>query len=139
MPDRLFSDSVPTSDSHSSRRSPAGGVGRNAALAEELAEQLLSVGDRLPELLQRSLQQPVIPYRIYSYILGFLASQPTEAQIAAFKPTPEMVERLQTLLSRSQAGELTATELAELDEYERIEHLIIMLKAGNLPYLTSTP
>ncbi len=50
-----------------------------------------------------------------------------------------MVERLQTLLSRSQAGELTATELAELDEYERIEHLIIMLKAGNSPHLTSTP
>lgn len=108
-------------------------------ITEELAEQLAIVGDRLPELLQQSLQQPVIPSRIYSYILGFLASQPTEAQIAAFKPTPEMVERLQTLLSRSQAGELTATELAELDEYERIEHLIIMLKAGNLPYLTSTP
>ena len=108
-------------------------------VTEELAAQLLAVGDRLPELLQRSLQQPVIPSRIYSYILGCLASQPSRAQIAAFKPTPEMVERLPTLLSRSQAGELTATELAELDEYERIEHLIIMLKAGNLPYLTSTP
>ena len=108
-------------------------------VTEELAEQLAIVGDRLPELLQQSLQQPVIPSRIYSYILGFLTSQPNRAQIAAFKPTPEMVERLQTLLSRSQAGELTATELAELDEYERIEHLIIMLKAGNLPYLISTP
>ena len=108
-------------------------------VTEELAAQLLAVGDRLPFLLQQSLQQPVIPSRIYSYILGFLISQPNRAQIAAFKPTPEMVERLQTLLSRSQAGELTATELAELDEYERIEHLIIMLKAGNLPYLISTP
>ena len=108
-------------------------------VTEELAAQLLAVGDRLPFLLQQSLQQPVIPSRIYSYILGFLISQPNRAQIAAFKPTPEMVERLQTLLSRSQSGLLTATEIAELDEYERIEHLIIMLKAGNLPHLTSTP
>ena len=39
-------------------------------------------------------------------------------------------------LTRSKAGEITSTELIELDEYERIEHLVIMLKMGNLPYLT---
>lgn len=108
-------------------------------VSEELAEQLATVGDKLPELLRQSLQQPAIPTSIYRYILNFLASSPTPEQIAAFKPTQEMSDRLQTLLSRSQAGKLTTLELAELDEYERIEHLIIMLKAGNLRYLTSTP
>lgn len=49
-----------------------------------------------------------------------------------------MSDRLQTLLNRSQSGKLTTSELAELDEYERI-HLMIMLKSGNLPYLTSSP
>jgi hypothetical protein len=48
-----------------------------------------------------------------------------------------MQARLQTLLVRSHDGELTTTEQQELDEYERIEHLIVMLKTGNLPYLTS--
>ncbi len=108
-------------------------------VSEELAEQLANMGDKLPELLRQSLQNPVVPASIYRYILNFLASSPTPAQIAAFKPTPEMSDRLQTLLSCSQSGKLTTLELAELDEYERIEHLIIMLKSGNLPYVTVTP
>ncbi|MDF5708165.1 MAG: hypothetical protein PUP90_10910 [Nostoc sp. S4] len=44
-----------------------------------------------------------------------------------------MQQRLRTLLARSQAGTLTFTELQELNEYERIEHLVVMIKAGNLP------
>ena len=44
-----------------------------------------------------------------------------------------MIERLQTLLDRETAGELTPEERIELDEYERIEHLIVMIKSGNLP------
>ena len=107
-------------------------------VSEELAEQLANMGDKLPELLRQSLQHPVVPASIYRYILNFLASSPTPTQIAAFKPTPEMSDRLQTLLRRSQSGKLTTLELAELDEYERIEHLIIMLKSGNLPYVTVT-
>lgn len=106
---------------------------------EELAAQLATIGDRLPEFLRLSLQQPILSAHIYRYILNFLASSPTPEQIAAFKPAPEMIERLQTLLTRSKAGELTPTELAELDEYERIEHLVIMLKTGSSPYLTSAP
>ncbi|MBD2186048.1 hypothetical protein H6S82_06815 [Planktothrix sp. FACHB-1355] len=105
-------------------------------IPEELSDQLAQVGDRLPELLALSLQQPALPAHIYRYILNFLASNPTEEQIAAFGPTPEMQERLRTLLARERAGELTAAERLELDEYERIEHLVIMLKAGNLPNLT---
>jgi hypothetical protein len=49
-------------------------------------------------------------------------------QIAAFGPTPEMQERLRTLLAHHSVGELTPVERTELDEYERIEHLV-MIKA----------
>lgn len=105
---------------------------------DELREQLVKVGDRLPELLALSLQQPPLPARIYHYILNFLASQPTPEQILAFRPTPEMQIRLQTLLVRNSSGELTPPERRELDEYERIEHLMVMLKAGSLPHLTHT-
>ncbi len=105
-------------------------------LPDELSEQLVQLGDRLPELLALSLQQPAIPAHIYRYIIDFLASEPTPEQIINFRPTPEMQERLSTLLNRSKGGKLTLTEQKELDEYERIEHLIVMLKAGNLPYLT---
>ncbi|HXG66344.1 MAG TPA: hypothetical protein VNO70_14695 [Blastocatellia bacterium] len=106
---------------------------------DELSELLDRVGDRLPELLALSLQQPALSAHIYRYILDFLAGQPTAEEIAAFGPTPEMTERLHTLLAREASGEITPTEKAELDEYERIEHLMIMIKAGNLRYLTEAP
>ena len=102
---------------------------------DELSEKLLQMGDRLPELLALSLQQPPLPARIYHYILDFLASKPTPEQILAFRPTAQMQERLKTLLTRSKTGELTPIEQQELNEYERIEHLIVMLKAGSFPYL----
>jgi hypothetical protein len=41
-------------------------------------------------------------------------------------------------LLRNQAGTLAEIEQRELDEYERIEHLIVMLKAGNLKFLKTT-
>ncbi|GFE71894.1 hypothetical protein [Chroococcus sp. FPU101] len=104
---------------------------------DELSSQLAQVGDRLPELLALSLQQPAIPAQIYRYILDFLASEPTKEEILAFRPTPEMIERLKILIARSKAGDLTPSEQRELDEYERIEHLMILLKAGSLPHLTS--
>jgi len=66
-----------------------------------------------------------------------LASNPTPQQIAEFKPTPQMQDRLSTLLAHSKAGTLTPTESKELNEYERIEHLIVMIKTGNLAYLSN--
>jgi hypothetical protein len=104
-------------------------------VSEELSQQLAQIGDRLPELLALSLQQPAVPAEIYRYILDFVASNPTPIQIAQFQPTPQMQDRLSTLVTRSKAGELTPIELKELDEYERIEHLMVMIKAGNLAYL----
>jgi hypothetical protein len=35
------------------------------------------------------------------------------------------------LVDRARSGDLTPLEQAELEEYERIEHIIIMLKAGH--------
>ena len=106
---------------------------------EELSDQLAAVHDRLPELLALSLQQPPLAAHIYRYILDFLASNPTPDQITAFGPAPEMQERFEVLLARSRDGALTPAERAELDEYERIEHLVILIKAGSLPYMTHTP
>ncbi|MCP2729493.1 hypothetical protein [Limnofasciculus baicalensis] len=104
---------------------------------EELSNQLAEIGDRLPELLRLSLQQPALPAHVYRYILNFIASKPTPQEIAAFRPTLEMQQRLRSLLLRSKAGELTPTEERELNKYEQIKHLVIMLKAGSLPNFVS--
>lgn len=105
-------------------------------IPDELFEQLAPLEEQLPELLRRCVQESPLPAQVYRYVLNFLTSQPTPEQIAAFRPTPEMQDRLRSLLARNQAGVLTPAEQQELDEYERIEHLMVMLKLGNLPYLT---
>jgi hypothetical protein len=115
-------------------------------IPDELSEQLARMGNnpedwlsqKLPALVA-STQQPILPTDVYHYILDFIANEPTPQQIADFRPTLEMQERLQTLLSRSSEGKLTPAEQLELDEYERIEHIIILLKSGNLHNLTQQP
>lgn len=107
------------------------------AVPDDLADQLVQIRDRLPELLALSLRQPAMPAHLYREILTFLAGNPTPAQIAAFGPTPEMQGRLEMLLKRERADILTAAELAELAEFEQIEHLIVMIKAGVLPFLAA--
>jgi hypothetical protein len=104
---------------------------------DELSEQLQQLGDRLPQLLQQCVQQPPIPAKVYRYVLNFLASQPTPEDIANFRPTDEMQARLRELVAKSKNGNLSTAEAEELGEYERIEHLMVMIKLGNLPYLTA--
>jgi hypothetical protein len=103
---------------------------------DELSELIARAGDRLPELLERSLREPALPAHAYRYVLDFLASRPSPEDIAALGPTPEMNERLRSLMERESSGDITPAEKAELDEYERLEHLMIMIKAGSLNYLT---
>lgn len=102
---------------------------------DELSELLTQAGDRLPELLAQSLRQPALPAHVYRYILDFIARRPSAEEVAAFSPTTEMTQRLRSLVAREAAGDITPAERAELDEYERLEHLMVMIKAGNLPLL----
>ena len=46
-----------------------------------------------------------------------------------------MQDRLQVLVDLASSKTLTPLEQAELNEYERIEHIVIMLKAGHLRVL----
>jgi hypothetical protein len=102
---------------------------------DELSELIAQAGDRLPELLAQSLREPTLPAHIYRYVLDFLASRPTPEQVTSFGPTSEMTDRLRVLVERELKGEIAPAEKAELDEYERLEHLMVMIKSGNLQHL----
>ena len=104
-------------------------------VSEELAAQVDAIRDRLPEMLALSIQQPAVPAHVYRYILDFLASNPSPSEIASFVPSSDMQDRLYLLLDRNREGTLTAVEQAELDEWERIEHLMILIKSRNLGML----
>lgn len=101
-------------------------------IPDDLMERLSPIRDELPELLQRCLDPVALPSQVYRYVLDFLASQPTTEQLSAFRPTADMQARLTTLVEKARSEELTEPERQELAEYERIEHIIVMLKAGML-------
>jgi hypothetical protein len=62
-------------------------------------------------------------------VLDFLITRPTPEEIVAFKVSAEAQERLRTLLDKNREGSLTEIEAAELDLYEQLEHMMILLKA----------
>ncbi|MEM6597400.1 MAG: hypothetical protein AAF810_06180 [Cyanobacteria bacterium P01_D01_bin.36] len=101
-------------------------------IPDDLMEQISPVKDQLPELIRRGLQPFALPAEVYRYVLDFVASQPTPEQISDFRPTAEMQGRLRHLLGKEKESSLSVDERQELDEYERIEHLIVMLKTGSI-------
>ena len=87
---------------------------------------------RLPEILRLGLSAGKLPADVYHYVLNFLTSNPTPAQVLEFRPSLPMQTRLRDLLSKSDSGQLSLVEQQELNEYERIEHIVVMLKTGSL-------
>lgn len=104
---------------------------------EPMAAELSAVRDRLPEVLAYGLRQlSAVPNEVYQYVLEFLISQPSPEDSWKFEPTPEMQARVSDLLEKNRTDTLTVSETKELDEYVRINHLVTMIKARALPYLT---
>jgi hypothetical protein len=99
---------------------------------------LESLEIKLLELVRLSLSPGNLPATVYRYVLDFLISNPTPQQLLDFKPTAAMQARLQELVGKYRSGNVTLSEQQELDEYEQIEHLLVMLKAGNLRYITTS-
>jgi hypothetical protein len=50
-------------------------------------------------------------------------------RVLAFRLSPLQQERLDLLLEKNREGTLTVEETAELDTFERFEHLVRLLKA----------
>ena len=112
-------------------------------IPDELAVKLEPLRSRLPELLSQllvSTNPSAEPLAIatanlqespqaYIEVLDFLITSPTPQDIIAFKVSPEAQERLRLLLNKNRENNLTVSEVAELDVYEQLEHLMILMKA----------
>jgi hypothetical protein len=102
-------------------------------IPDALAQRLVSIQDRLPEVIARWLDEPPPPSNeVYRYVLAFLAKNPSPQDILDFRLTPVMQERASDLLEKNRLGELTAVESSELDEYVHINDLVSLLKAQAL-------
>ena len=112
---------------------------------DELAQRLQPFQNRLPELLSWLVETivpvesvanllPAVPIQadvppVYSEVIDFLMTRPTPEQIANFKVSPEAQNGLRSLLEKNRKSSLSSREAAELDMYERLEQLMILLKA----------
>ncbi|MCF2145357.1 hypothetical protein IQ276_002590 [Desmonostoc muscorum LEGE 12446] len=115
-------------------------------IPDDLAQRLEPLQNQLPELLRRLLDidniqttaQPKnqtetidIP-AVYQEVIDFLIKRPTPEEILAFKVSPQAQMQLQALLEKNRSTTLTPMELAELDVYEQLEYMMVLLKARAL-------
>ena len=123
----------------------------NIQVPDELAQRLEPFRNRLPELLTRlietiphsmspadsllSITKPTTTPLAYAEVLDFLIARPTPQEIAAFKVSTEAQAYISILLDKNREGTLNETEAADLDLYEQLEHLMILLKAKAYPLI----
>lgn len=112
-------------------------------IPDELAQRLEPLQNRLPELLWQLLELTKNPTTIepeinthsgdipavYQEVLDFLIKSPIPQDIVNFKVSQQAQTRLQILLDKNRESTLNQMEIAELDVYEQLEHLMILLKA----------
>jgi hypothetical protein len=80
------------------------------------------------EYADRSKIMAIAPSPIYAEVYEFLLSTPDPEQIIAFHASDSTQERVRNLLDANREGTLTAEGQAELDEFERVNHFVSMLK-----------
>ena len=74
---------------------------------------------------------------VYDDLLDLLAESADAQRVLAFHLSDQKQARLDELLEKNREGTLTAEESAELDAYERFEHLVRLLKARVLQKCSS--
>ncbi len=99
-------------------------------VSEELAERLQPLGTWLPTVLELSLVGfRTVAAATASEVIEFLSQNPIPQDVLAYHVSERAQTRLQRLLALNAAGMLGEEEQLELDEVQRIEHLLILLKA----------
>lgn len=115
-------------------------------ISDELAQRLEPLQNRLPELLWQLLDvvnlqttsEPIVKTEVtdipavYQEVIDFLIKRPTPEEIIAFKVSHQAQAQLKVLLQKNRSATISSMELAELDVYEQLEHLMILLKARAL-------
>lgn len=97
---------------------------------DELAVRLKPLQNRLVDILELGLRE-LAPgsHPLHNAVVDFLASGPTPQEIVHFRPSEDDIVRVRELLEKNQAGLLTESEQAELDQYETLDYLMTLVKA----------
>ena len=105
-------------------------------LPDDIAAQLVSLHDELPEILALGLLQvranPSTGFSGLSEVLQFLARLPSPQEILALQLSDAAQSQVEFLLEKNRAGELAPLEQRLWQQYEFVEHLVRMAKAQAL-------
>ena len=66
----------------------------------------------------------IVQINAYDEFVEFIISSPTLEQIADFRLSDTAEAHISTLMEASNAGQMTAEQEAEFDEYLRLEHIM---------------
>jgi hypothetical protein len=69
---------------------------------------------------------------LYSELIDLLAKTTDRERLVNFRLSTKQQHRLDALLEKNRTGELSLDETNELDEFERIEHVVRLVKARAL-------
>lgn len=70
----------------------------------------------------------MVQERPYDSVVDFISSSPTPQEIMAFRPSADVQQRVEELLYRKKTDQLNAEEIAELDRFMFVEHIMIIAK-----------
>jgi hypothetical protein len=99
-------------------------------VSEELAERLRPIGSWLPAVLELTLIGcKTVASATAAEVIEFLSRNPIPQEVLNYHVSERSQLRLQRLLTLNAAGMLGESEQQELDELQRIEHILILLKA----------
>jgi hypothetical protein len=66
---------------------------------------------------------------VYEQIIDFITAGKTEAQIESWQPSAEVKAKVWQLIEAEKQGSISPDDLAELNHYMELEHIIRMAKA----------
>lgn len=97
---------------------------------EDLAKRIQPIRSWLPTILELSLVGfRTLATETATETIQFLLTNPSPQKVLNYHASERAQQRLQRLLTLNEAALLGEAEQLELDELQRIEHTIIMLKA----------
>jgi hypothetical protein len=99
-------------------------------VADELAERLQPLRSWLPTIIEMSLLGfKTSAISTVTELIQFLSSNPAPQEVLSYHASERSQERLRRLLALNDMGMLSEAEQQELDELQKLEHVVINLKA----------
>ncbi|MCP4359225.1 MAG: hypothetical protein GY796_14520 [Chloroflexi bacterium] len=100
-------------------------------VSDELAQRIQPISAWLPTIIELSLVGfQTLATATATEVTQFLLKNPSPQDVLNYHVSEQAQARLRRLLALNEAGMLAKKEQLELDELQRLEHILVLLKAN---------